>query len=109
VVVVALILEDFVYHQASWPVLAAGVYLVFIAFVFCYYGWFTVVRIFPASVASIGTLLVPVIGVAAGAVFLSEPFGWREAVALVSIVGGVALVLLAPEKAPVPDATPARQ
>lgn len=107
VVVVALVLEKFVYHQASWQVLAAAVYLVFVAFVFCYYAWFTVVRIFPASVASIGTLLVPVIGVAAGAVFLSEPFGWREMVALVSIVGGVALVLLVPDPAAAP-ATPER-
>ncbi len=109
VVVVALILEDFVYHQASWPVIAAGFYLVFVAFVFCYYGWFTVVRIFPTSVASIGTLLVPVIGVAAGAVFLSEPFGWREIVALISIVGGVALVLLVPEKEPAAEPAPARR
>ena len=62
-----------------------------------------------ASVASIGTLLVPVIGVAAGAVFLSEPFGWREIVALISIVGGVALVLLVPEKEPAPQPVSARQ
>lgn len=109
VVVVALVLEDFVYHQASWPVLAAAVYLVFVAFVFCYYAWFTVVRIFPASVAAIGTLLVPVIGVAAGAVFLGEPFGWREMVALTSIVGGVALVLLVPDRKPAPETVPARR
>jgi drug/metabolite transporter (DMT)-like permease len=106
VVVVALILEHFVYYKASWPVLAAGVYLVFIAFVFCYYAWFTVVKIFPASVAAIGTLLVPVIAAAAGSVFLGEPFGWREIVALVSIVGGVALVLLVPDKPPEPTAEP---
>jgi drug/metabolite transporter (DMT)-like permease len=98
VVVVALFLEDFVYYKASWPVLAAAVYLVFVAFVFCYYAWFTVVRIFPASVAAIGTLLVPVIAAAAGSIFLAEPFGWREAVALVTIVGGVALVLLVPDR-----------
>lgn len=100
VAVIAFSFEHFVYFQASWAVLAASVYLVGVAFVFCYFAWFTVIRIFPASVAAIGTLLVPVIATAAGSIFLGEPFGWREAVALVSIVGGVALVMLVPERAP---------
>lgn len=98
VAVLSVPLETFVYHEASWGVLAASVYLVAIPMVFCYYAWFTVVRIFPASVAAIGSLLVPVIGMVSTAIFLDEPFGWREIVAMVSIVGGVALVLVVPER-----------
>ncbi len=102
IAVLALAIEDFVYHRASWAALGAGVYLTLIAFVFAYYAWFAIVRIFPATVAAIGTLLVPVIGVASSALaFADEPFGWREIVSLLLISGAVYLVLVRPAPKPV--------
>jgi drug/metabolite transporter (DMT)-like permease len=104
IVAIALVAEPFVYHQASWPVLGASLYLVLFAIAFCYYAWFTAVRIFPTHISAIGSLLVPIVGVASSSLFLGEPFGWREAAALVLVVGAVALVLLqAPEPS---DAAP---
>ena len=47
----------------------------------------------PAATASIGTLLVPVIGVLAAAAMLHEPLGLRELAALVFTLGGVAMAL----------------
>jgi drug/metabolite transporter (DMT)-like permease len=105
IVVIALFAEPFVYHRASWPAIAASVYLVVLALAFCYYAWFQVVRIFPTHISAIGSLLVPIVGVASSSLFLGEPFGWREVAALVLVVGAVALVLIQPpERAAAADA-----
>ncbi len=53
-------------------------------------------RIFPTHISAIGTLLVPIVGVGSSSLLLGEPFGWREAVALVLVVGAVALVRIQP-------------
>jgi probable blue pigment (indigoidine) exporter len=45
------------------------------------------------ATASIGTLLVPVVGVLSAAAMLHEPLGVRELAALVFTLGGVALAL----------------
>jgi len=101
IVVVCLILEDFVYQNASLHVWLATAYLVFVALVFCYFAWFSVVQIFPASISAIGTLMVPIVGVTSGILVLGEPFTWREAVSLSLIVSAVALVLIVPSGEPV--------
>lgn len=100
IVVIALFAEPFVYHRASWPVIGATVYLVLYALAFCYYAWFNVVRIFPTHISAIGSLLVPIVGVASSSLFLGEPFGWREIAALVLVVGAVALVMIQPPERP---------
>lgn len=101
IIIICLIVEDFVYHQASAPVWWATAYLILIALVFCYFAWFSVVKIFPASISAIGTLLVPIVGVASGILVLGEPFTWRDGVALLLIVFAVALVLIVPSGDPV--------
>lgn len=60
----------------------------------CYYAWMRIIAAIPASVAAIGTLLVPAVGVATGAVFLNEPFGWHDAAALFLVCSAAGLVLL---------------
>jgi drug/metabolite transporter (DMT)-like permease len=111
ILVVALVAEPFVYHRASWPVLSATAYLTFVAIAFCYYAWFQVVQIFPTHISAIGSLLVPIVGVASASLFLGEPFGWRELAALLLVVGAVALVLLqpAPRVPRVVEAAPAQR
>ncbi len=100
IAVLALVLEDFVYHRASAAAIGAGLYVTFVSLVFAYYAWFAIVRRFAATTAAIGSLLVPVIGVVSSAlVFADEPFGWREIVSLLLIAGAVYLVLL-PHAAP---------
>jgi drug/metabolite transporter (DMT)-like permease len=95
--IVAVVLEPFVYHRASSGALAASVYVAVISLAFAYYAWFTVVAVFPASVAAIGSLLVPIVGVVSAALWIGEPLGWRESVALVLVVGAVALVMIQPQ------------
>ena len=74
----------------------AGAYLTFIALVICYFLWFKILSLMPASRASISALLVPAVGVASGALFLDEPFGWREVLALAFIAAALVFALIVP-------------
>jgi drug/metabolite transporter (DMT)-like permease len=68
-------------------------YMTLVQFCLCYVCWFAALERLPAATASIGTLLVPVVGVLAAAVMLHEPFGLREIAALAITLGGVAVAL----------------
>lgn len=72
---------------------ASMAYMTFIQFCLCYVCWFAALERLPAATASIGTLLVPVVGVLAAAAMLHEPLGWGEIAALAFTLGGVGLAL----------------
>jgi probable blue pigment (indigoidine) exporter len=72
---------------------ASMVYMTLIQFCLSYVCWFAALEKLPAATASIGTLLVPVVGVLAAGVMLNEPLGVREITALVVTLGGVAVAL----------------
>lgn len=74
----------------DWALLAYGGVF---ALGLCYLSWFGALRRLPASLASLGTLITPIVGVASAALFLGEPFGWREAVALGLTLSGVGLAM----------------
>ncbi|HEX6138726.1 MAG TPA: DMT family transporter [Casimicrobiaceae bacterium] len=59
----------------------------------CYLTWFAALRRLPPDIASMATLLTPVIGVCAAALVLGEPFGARQMLALAATIGGLALVV----------------
>ena len=67
------------------------VYATVIQFCVAYVTWFAALARLPASVAAIGTMAVPVIGVAVAAVWLHEPLGIGQISALVFTLAGVAL------------------
>src|SRR5712671_3403939 len=72
-----------------------GWFLVFystvIQFCVAYVSWFAALARLPASVAAIGTMAVPVIGVVTSAVALHEPLGAGQITALVFTLAGVVL------------------
>jgi drug/metabolite transporter (DMT)-like permease len=72
-----------------------GWYLLFystvIQFCIAYVSWFAALARLPASVAAIGTMAVPVIGVVASAIALHEPLGPGQMAALIFTLGGVVL------------------
>jgi drug/metabolite transporter (DMT)-like permease len=74
--------------QLGWWLL---VYSTLIQFCIAYVSWFAALARLPASVAAIGTMAVPVIGVVASAVALHEPLGVTQIVALVFTLAGVVL------------------
>jgi drug/metabolite transporter (DMT)-like permease len=74
--------------MTGWISLA---YMTLVQFCICYACWFAALDRLPASTASIGTLMVPVVGVLASAAMLGEPLGVREFAALGLTLGGVVL------------------
>jgi drug/metabolite transporter (DMT)-like permease len=60
-------------------------------FCIAYVCWFAALARLPASVAAIGTMAVPVIGVVTSALALGEPLGAGQIAALVFTLAGVAL------------------
>ncbi|MDA8050696.1 MAG: DMT family transporter [Rhodospirillales bacterium] len=72
--------------------LALG-YTSLIGLVLSYLCWFRALRLLPASVATTGTLLVPVIGVFSSGLLLGEPLGAGQMLALGLTVAGVALAV----------------
>ena len=67
------------------------VYSVLGQFCIAYVCWFAALARLPASVAAIGTMAVPVIGVVASAIALHEPLGAGQIAALIFTLAGVAL------------------
>jgi len=67
------------------------VYSTVVQFCIAYVSWFAALARLPASVAAIGTMAVPVIGVVASALALHEPLGPGQIAALVFTLLGVAL------------------
>ncbi|MCU0946152.1 MAG: DMT family transporter [Rubritepida sp.] len=63
-----------------------------------YLAWFAALKRLPAGAAALGTLLSPVVGVAAAAMMLGEPVGWREGAALLMIGAGILISMNAPER-----------
>ena len=74
--------------ETGWALL---VYSVVGQFCIAYVCWFAALARLPASVAAIGTMAVPVIGVLASALALHEPLGPGQIGALIFTLAGVAL------------------
>ncbi|MCA6113603.1 DMT family transporter [Bradyrhizobium sp. WSM 1738] len=93
VAIVGLAVEQPQLAALSWVGWASLLNMTLIQFCLCYVCWFAALERLPAATASIGTLLVPVVGVLAAAAMLHEPLGLREFAALVFTLGGVAVAL----------------
>jgi drug/metabolite transporter (DMT)-like permease len=72
----------------GWLLMA---YITLIQFCIAYVCWFAAIGRLPASVAAIGTMAVPVIGVLVSAAALHEPLGLSQIGGLVFTLAGVAL------------------
>lgn len=74
-------------------------YTIVVGNVFGVWAWFCCVNLLGVSVASLGVLLVPVIGLTSSALLLDEALGWPEWTALALIVAGLAALLPLPRVA----------
>jgi drug/metabolite transporter (DMT)-like permease len=75
---------------AGWAALA---YMTVVQFCVAYACWFAALARLPASTASIGTLMVPVIGVMSSALMLGEPLGIQAIAVLIVTIGSVAVAM----------------
>jgi drug/metabolite transporter (DMT)-like permease len=98
VIIGAFILEPMtVLLQVSWQAALATGYVILIGNILCSWAWNKVVNLYPASVASIGTLAIPVIGVLSSAVVLGEPVGFGEIAALILVVMALSIIMIRPK------------
>jgi drug/metabolite transporter (DMT)-like permease len=91
VAVVGLLIETSHWNavtQLGWLLV---IYSTVVQFCIAYVAWFAALARLPASVAAIGTMAVPVIGVVASAIALHEPLGPGQVAALVFTLAGVVL------------------
>ncbi len=89
----SLAVEIPAWQPASHAAWAGVVYNIFAVIGLGMYLWVRAVRLLPAGVSALGTLMIPVIGVISGALWLGEPVGWREAGGLVFILAALWLTL----------------
>jgi len=80
----------------SGSAVIALVYLFLFPMSFCQWAYFKTVGLLPASVAAIGTLMVPVIGVYSSYLILDEQVGITDLLALMLVLSALVLVLLVP-------------
>ena len=80
----------------STPAIIALIYLYLFPMSFCQWAYFKTVGLLPASVAAIGTLMVPVIGVYSSHLILDEQVSHTDLLALLLVIAALAMVLLIP-------------
>jgi probable blue pigment (indigoidine) exporter len=93
IAVIGLVFEHANFAALSGLGWLSMTYMTLIQFCVCSVCWFAALQRLPAATASIGTLLVPVVGVLASGAMLHEPLGVREFAALALALGGVALAM----------------
>jgi drug/metabolite transporter (DMT)-like permease len=74
-------------------------YVIILPTLFCHWAFYKVVTLFPVSLASLGMLGAPVVGVFTSALALGETLGWAEVVGLILVVAALAIVMIKPEGA----------
>src|SRR5690625_2935349 len=94
----ALLLDREAGWAEHWSLgeIAASFYAITIAMGFGHWAWFRIVRIFPAPVAAIGSMLVPIIGVFSSGLLLGEAIGLSELLAMLLVTTGLFFVLVLP-------------
>jgi drug/metabolite transporter (DMT)-like permease len=109
IVLAALIFEDgsFDLTRLSTPALLGVLYNMVISFIFCQWAWIKIALVAPVGVSTVGTLLVPVVGVFSGALVLGERPHWQDYAALVLVGLAIASVLL-PERRAAAATVPTR-
>ena len=97
VTAVAAVLEPFpALAELSPRAMLACAYIVLFPMSFCQWAYFKTVGLLPASIAAIGTLMVPVVGVYSSHWILGEAVGIPELLALLLVLSSLVLVLLLP-------------
>jgi len=81
----------------SWQCAFAFMYILFLPMLFCYWAWIKVVELFPARIASIGTLLIPIIGVFSSVLMLGERIGLQEISALILVLIALGISMIRPK------------
>jgi drug/metabolite transporter (DMT)-like permease len=96
IVICALILDSGEWRPTRAGPTVGPLYRIFVAFSLCHWPWFKIATTAPAGVASLSTMLIPVVGVFSGMLVLGEQPHWHEYAAMVLIILALATVLVPP-------------
>jgi drug/metabolite transporter (DMT)-like permease len=91
-VLAMVVVEDVTAQSLPWPTIAAILWLGLLGSCLAYILYFYVLQSWGATRTTLVTYLLPVVGVAAGALFLQEVVDWRLLVGGVLILSGVGVV-----------------
>ncbi|HWQ39577.1 MAG TPA: DMT family transporter [Burkholderiales bacterium] len=94
-----IVLGALVLDWGAWRPISVGptiglLYNMFVAFIFCHWAWFKIATSAPAGVASLSTMMIPVVGVFSGMLVLGEQPKWPEFAALGLVLLALATVLV---------------
>jgi len=93
----AIIFEtDAIFAPISFQCLLGLIYVVILGNIVAFWAWYKIMAIFPPTVASIGILMVPIIGVFSSSLMLEEPVGLLEITALILVVSSLSIVTIPP-------------
>ncbi len=103
IVIGALVLGDHRWFMPSATSIAVILYIALVPLTIGNACWFAVVRLLPANLAGLSSILVPVVAMLSGALVHDEPLGPSQWFAMLAIVAALSLALLrGPAQRPVP-------
>jgi O-acetylserine/cysteine efflux transporter len=80
--------------DATWIGWAALLFQAVVIAIFTYWIWYNMMRRYPVNQVMPFTLLLPMIGVAAGAIMRGEPITWQMIVGGLATIAGVGIIVL---------------
>lgn len=80
--------------EVGWMGWASLVFQAVVIAIFTYWIWYSMMRRYPVNQVMPFTLLLPLIGVAAGALMRGEPVTWQMIVGGLATVAGVAIIVI---------------
>jgi drug/metabolite transporter (DMT)-like permease len=92
----ALYFGDGMLFMPSWPSIAVITYIALMPMALGNVVWFSIVRVLPANVAALSSVMVPVVAMIVGALVHREPLGLIQGVAMVCCAAGLLLALTKP-------------
>ena len=96
IVVLALLIDPLDPSAFNGSALFATLYTAIVGNALGVFLWFRLLRSLPVAVASLGVLMVPVVGLTGSALIVHEAIGWAEVTALCLLVLGLTAVLPLP-------------
>lgn len=93
VALVAFVQAPHVLFMPSWTTVLVIGYITFIPMSLGNIAWFQIVNTLPATISGISTVMVPMLAMVTGAIFLKEPLGFLQIVAMLCSACALALAL----------------
>ena len=92
----ALAMGDHQWFMPSWQTIAVITYITLVPMCVGNVCWFEIVRLLPANVAGLSSIMVPMVAMVAGAVVHQEPLGAMQLAAMACCAGALSLTILKP-------------